>query len=261
VSAPLCPVHGEPEDRLVCSHLAFAHAAGVNLARGAARCDGCQAAAIAGGGAEAEPTPVCARCYEAALARNRAPRFELRADPRTLLRTPARADAEAIFALVEANRAYLRRWLPWVDASVRVEDTRGFLDFVIAAGLDGRSLVLVIEHDGALAGTAGFNTIDGRNRSCEIGYWLRADLQGRGIVTGACRALVRHAFESLGLNCVRLAAATDNARSRAIPERLGFHLDGVVREQEWVDGRYVDHAVYTLLRREWRDASSAGSAS
>jgi ribosomal-protein-serine acetyltransferase len=60
---------------------------------------------------------------------------------------------------------------------------------------------------------------------------------------------------------VRLAAATENAKSRAIPERLGFHLDGVLREQERVDGRYVDHAVYTLLRREWRAGLSEGSAS
>jgi len=46
-----------------------------------------------------------------------------------------------------------------------------------------------------------------------------------------------------------------------VPERLGFHLDGVLREQEWVDGRFVDHAVYTLLRRDDRAALSAASAS
>jgi ribosomal-protein-serine acetyltransferase len=261
LSAPLCPVHGEPADRLVCPHLAFGHGAGVNPRRGADWCDGCQALGIARGAGAPEPTALCARCHAAALARNRSPRFELAVDERTLLRTPTRDDARPIFALVEANRAYLRRWLPWVDGSTAEEHTRAFLDFSIAAGLDGRSLVLVIEHDGTLAGTAGFNSIDPRNRTCEIGYWLRADFQGRGIVSGACRALVRHAFGSLALNCVRLAAATENAKSRAVPERLGFHLDGVLREQEWVDGRFVDHAVYTLLRREWRGGASAGSAS
>jgi ribosomal-protein-serine acetyltransferase len=255
-----CAAHGASAERELCAHLFFAHAAGVHVAGASAWCDGCQATAISGGSRSAG-TPACGACWDAALARNRAPRFELRADARTILRTPRRADAEAIFALVDANRAYLRRWLPWVDGSTAVEHTRGFLDVTIAAGLEGRSLILAIEHEGAIAGTIGFNSIDAANRSGEIGYWLRADFQGRGIVTAACRALARHAFDSLGLNCVRLAAATDNAKSRAVPERLGFHLDGVLREQEWVDGRFVDHAVYTLLRRDDRAALSAASAS
>lgn len=255
-----CAAHDAPAERRVCPHLLLAHAAGVNVAGSSAWCDGCQAASIAGAG-RGDTVEACVACWDAALARNRSPRFELRADPRTRLRTPTRADAEPLFALVDANRAYLRRWLPWVDGSVRVEHTRGFLDMAIAGVLDGRSLNLVIEHDGAIAGMCGFNVIDAANRTCEIGYWLRADFQGRGVVTAACRALVRHAFESLGLNCVRLAAATGNAPSRAIPERLGFHLDGVIRAQERVDGRFVDHAVYTLLRSEWPAALSAGSAS
>jgi ribosomal-protein-serine acetyltransferase len=251
-----CAAHGAVAEREVCAHLLFAHAAGVNVARASAWCDGCHAAAVSGG-SRADAAPACPACWDAALARNREPSFALRVDARTRLRTPSRADAEPLFALIDAGRAYLRRWLPWVDASTRAEHTRGFLELAIAAGLDGRSLVLVIEHDGALAGTAGFNTIDAANRSCEIGYWLREDFQGRGVVTGACRALVRHAFDSLALNCVKLAAATENAKSRAIPERLGFHLDGVLREQEWVDGRFVDHAVYTLLRRDGASAASA----
>lgn len=248
--AARCRAHGAPADRRLCAHLVFGHAAGVNRARDAAWCDGCQAASVA---RSSQPVPqeVCAACFDAALARNHAPRFELVADGRTRLRTPRRQDAEAIYALVDANRAHLHPWLPWVEHSTSANDTRGFLDLAIAGQLDGRSLNLVIEHDGAIAGMCGFNVIDAANLVCEIGYWLRADLQGRGIVGAGCRALVEHAFASLGLNCVRLAAATGNARSRAIPERLGFHLDGVIREQEWVAGRFVDHAVYTRLRREW----------
>ncbi len=257
---PCCAAHDAVAERELCAHLRFAHGAGVNVAGKSAWCDGCQAAAITGA-RRAEAAPACAACWDAALARNREPRFELRLDARTLLRSALRTDAEELYALIDANRAYLRPWLPWVVATTAPHHTRGFLDLTMAATLDGRALLLVTVHDGALAGTLGFNTIDAQNRSCEIGYWLREDFQGRGIVTAACRALARHAFDSLGLNCVRLAAATDNAKSRAIPERLGFHLDGVLREQEWVDGRFVDHAVYTLLRRDDRAALSAASAS
>jgi len=152
--------------------------------------------------------------------------------------------------MIDRDRAYLRRWLGWVDASTSVEHTRDFLRGVIAAAQEGKSLILLTEHEGEPCGTVGFNWIDSVNGGCEIGYWLREDRQGRGIITGCCRALVGHALDDLGLNCVRIAVAVDNARSRRVPERLGFRLDGVIREAERLHGSFVDHALYTYLRRD-----------
>jgi len=174
-------------------------------------------------------------------------------DDRTVLRSPRPSDAPAIFAAIDASRAYLRRWLPWVDASTSVEHTREFLRGAIAGAAEGKSLILVIEHDGEPCGTAGFNWIDVANGSCEIGYWLREDLQRRGIMTACCRALVGHAFDGLGLNSVRIGVAVGNERSRRVPERLGFRLDGVIRQAERLSTGHVDQAVYTYLRWD-RDA-------
>ena len=172
------------------------------------------------------------------------------ADERTVLRSPQLADAEPLWAAIDASRAYLRRWLPWVDGSTSPEHTREFLRGAISGAADGKSLILVIEHERVACGTLGFNWIDPANGSCEIGYWLREDLQGRGIVTSCCRALVKHAFDGLGLNSVRIAAAVGNERSRRVPERLGFHLDGVIREAERLSSGHVDQVVYTYLRRD-----------
>jgi ribosomal-protein-serine acetyltransferase len=171
-------------------------------------------------------------------------------DERTILRSPHLSDAEPLFAAIDASRAYLRRWLPWVDGSRTPEHTREFLRGAISGAADGKSLILVIEHDGAPCGTVGFNWIDPANGSCEIGYWLREDVQGRGIITGCCRALVAHAFDGLGLNSVRIAAAVGNERSRRVPERLGFRIDGVIREAERLSSGHVDQVLYTFLRRD-----------
>ncbi len=171
-------------------------------------------------------------------------------DERTIVRSPQLEDGVPLFAAIDASRAYLRRWLPWVDASTSAEHTREFLRGAIAGAADGKSLILVIEHDGQPCGTAGFNWIDPANGSCEIGYWLREDHQGRGIMTGCCRALVKHAFDGMGLNSVRIAAAVGNERSRRVPERLGFRIDGVIREAEHLSSGHVDQVVYTLLRRD-----------
>ena len=171
-------------------------------------------------------------------------------DELTILRSPRLEDAVPLFAAIDASRAYLQRWLPWVDASTSAEHTREFLRGAIAGAADGKSLILVVEHDGKPCGTAGFNWVDPANGSCEIGYWLREDHQGRGIMTGCCRALVKHAFDGMGLNSVRIAAAVGNERSRRVPERLGFHLDGVIREAERLSSGHVDQVVYTRLRRD-----------
>jgi ribosomal-protein-serine acetyltransferase len=71
-------------------------------------------------------------------------------------------------------------------------------------------------------------------------------------MTEAVRALVDHAFGPWRLERVEIAAAVDNARSRAIPERLGFREEGVRRRAERVGDRWLDHAVYAMLASDWR---------
>lgn len=171
-------------------------------------------------------------------------------DARTRLRAPTDADAAPLFAIIDANRAHLRRWLPWVDGVTEPGDTANFLRGVNERAALGSSLELLIEHAGELAGISGYRAIDPVNRCGEIGYWLRADRGGRGIMTASCRVLVAHGFDQLALNRVVIAAATENAKSRAIPERLGFRFEGVLRQPEWLYDRFVDHAVYSLLRSE-----------
>jgi ribosomal-protein-serine acetyltransferase len=174
----------------------------------------------------------------------------LRVDAHTRLCSAALADAEPIYALVEANRVHLRRWLGWVDFVREVEQIRAFLEGVIERERAGTSLELVIEHGGEIAGICGFRTIDAANRAAEIGYWLRADREGRGIVTSACRALVFHGFGALKLARISLIAATENARSRHVAERLEFRLEGILRDAEWRTDHFEDHAVYALLSRD-----------
>lgn len=172
-------------------------------------------------------------------------------DDSTALRVLRAEDAPELFALTNANRAYLRAWLPWLDV-VRVEaDSAAFIEATTAQREAGLGPTFAILRDGAIAGVIGFRAIDRVNRAGEIGYWLAASAQGAGTMTACCRFVVRYAFLTLDLNRVEIAAATENRRSRAIPERLGFKLEGIFRQREHLYDRYVDHAVYSQLRSEF----------
>jgi ribosomal-protein-serine acetyltransferase len=171
-------------------------------------------------------------------------------DDSTALRILRKEDARELFAVTEANRAHLRAWLPWVDVVRAEADTLSFIEATIAQRQASRGPTFAILTDGAIAGIVGFRPIDRVNRVGEIGYWLAAAAQGRGIMTRCCRFLVRYGFLTLDLNRVEIAVAVDNTRSRAIPERLGFTLEGVLRAREHLDGTYLDHAMYSQLRRE-----------
>lgn len=159
-------------------------------------------------------------------------------------------DAEEVFALVDANRERLREWMPWVDPTTSAEDSRAFIEAARALTTDEEGLGIFV--DGAYAGGIGLRVRENPFSEAEIGYWIGAEHEGRGIVTRACAALIDHAFGERAVHRVVIRVAPGNARSRAIPERLGFVQEGVLREAERVGDRYVDHVVYGLLDRDWR---------
>jgi ribosomal-protein-serine acetyltransferase len=175
-------------------------------------------------------------------------------NPKTILRSPSTDDAATLFALVDANRTYLRNWLPWLDGTRYESDTLAFIGRVVRDEEEGRVATRLIEHEGALCGTIGFHAIDALNRKCEMGYWLAENYQGRGIVTACVARMIRHAFEDRQLNRIAIHVAIGNAKSRAIPERLGFKPEGILREAGWRYDHFADLAVYSLLRSEWKEA-------
>src|SRR5437763_13881135 len=120
-------------------------------------------------------------------------------DDETELRLFETRDAEALFALVDSCRAYLREWLPWVDGTKSPEDSRRFIEAARRQFADEDGCSPGIWHQGRLVGGIGFHHIDRLNRSTSIGYWLAEGHQGRGLVTKACRALVDYALLDLGL--------------------------------------------------------------
>ena len=166
----------------------------------------------------------------------------------THLRLLEDADADELHALIEANRAYLSRWLAWAAEQTHADT----LDFIRAQHGAENSFQLAIVCDGEIVGVVGFVGVDWVNRTTRIGYWLAEDRQGRGTMTSAVAALVDYAFETFELNRTEIRVAVENRRSRAIPERLGFGQEAVFRRSQTVGDRYLDMAIYSTLPEDGR---------
>ncbi len=179
------------------------------------------------------------------------PRLCIRIDEDTELRIYEERHAQEVADLVDQNRTYLRTWLPWVDNSKTVEDSKAFIQSALKQFAHNEGFQAGIWYKDKLVGGIGYNPINWASRKVEIGYWLAESMQGKGLMTRICRTLITYAFNELGLNKVVIRCATGNTRSCAIPKRLGFKQEGILRDAEWLNDHYVDLVVYGLLAREW----------
>jgi ribosomal-protein-serine acetyltransferase len=180
------------------------------------------------------------------------PRLCISIDDETELRIYEERHAQEVAELVDQNRVYLRQWLPWVDFSRTIEDSKAFIKNSLQQFAQNEGFQMGIWYRGKLAGGIGYHPIDWANRKVEIGYWLGESFQGKGLMTKACRTLVTYAFDELGLNKVEIHCATSNIRSCAIPKRLGFTQEGILREAEWLYDHFLDLFVFGMFAREWQ---------
>ncbi|MEO0648069.1 MAG: GNAT family protein [Cyanobacteria bacterium J06650_10] len=167
------------------------------------------------------------------------------------LRLLTAGDAEALFALVNANRTYLKRWLSWLDTTQTLDDTRHFIRQTWHRAADNQGFAAAIIYDQMLVGVAGLNGISWRDRKSSIGYWLAAPYQGKGLITLSCQAIIDYSFNVMALNRIAILCASQNHRSKAVPKRLGFIHEGTLRDAQWLYDHFVDHEVYSMLRHDW----------
>ena len=160
---------------------------------------------------------------------------------------PLRADdAPDIFTAIDTQREHLGRWLPFVAATHRVEQTR---EVVAAMLADPANPVFTLRVGDAFAGLIGFKSADSTTLTIEIGYWLRSEYQGRGLMTAAAERSAAWPSGKWAWRMSKSKRARSNLRSNRIPLRLGFRLDRIeVRGEQLADGEFTDLNVYRLPR-------------
>lgn len=171
----------------------------------------------------------------------------LKIDESLSLRVRPLTEADALARLVAENRDHLREWLPWVDNSNSTKDSEEYLQTVLDGFKTGESCDFGIYYNDVQIGSAGFHSIDRKNRNGEIGYWISKKYEGKGIVTKVVKALIDYGKEKCNLHRIILRIDPRNTRSCAIPKRLGFELEGVERGGGIQNGVFIDLERWSLL--------------
>ena len=76
-------------------------------------------------------------------------------------------------------------------------------------------------------------------------------MQGKGIMTQACKRLIQYGFEKMNLHRMEINVVPENLKSLAIPKKLGFYHEGTIRESLFFNNKFYDGEKYSLLKREW----------
>lgn len=172
--------------------------------------------------------------------------FSRKLNPGLELRPLQSGDASALFAVIDAHRASLREWLPWVDATKTAADSEAYIAGTVREDRETRAFTCGIWLLGRLVGVIGHNRIDWANRVGFPAYWIAPDSAGQGIMTQCCRAVIEHAFTELQISQLVVAVATGNLRAQKIPLRLGFKQVSTLKKAEWLYDHHVDHIIYRL---------------
>jgi len=176
---------------------------------------------------------------------------------RLLLRMGQPEDIPAILHYYRSNKAYLEPFEPqrpdnfysvhfW-DAALHMREK----DFHIGNSL--RLFIFELEHPTEVIGTINLNNIiRGAFHAANLGYGLAATKQGQRFMTEAGRLLIHYAFEELNLHRIMASYIPHNQRSANVLKRLGFEIEGTAREYLFINGKWQDHVMTSLINPQWR---------
>lgn len=173
--------------------------------------------------------------------------------PRLTLRPMAVSDTDAVLKMITESRQEFANWFGWTGSSTRatVKEYIQSAEDAMALGTAWHYVILL--WSGRLVGRVGLTVIDTVNASAELGYMLRTDAEGNGVMTEAAHGLLAQAFTAGHLHRITAFADCENRKSQRVLARLGFQQEGIVRHMTRHPERgWRDHYGYSLLEGELR---------
>lgn len=170
---------------------------------------------------------------------------------RLTIRAPRAGDGTEMNAAVQETFDDLKAWLPWAQQMPTLEESETYVRRAQCQFLarEDLTLLLFLKGTNTLIGGSGLHGINWDIPKFEIGYWCRKRFQGQGYITESTEAIAKFAFETLGAKRVEIRCDPKNVRSRFIPDRLGFKLEGTLRNESLSpSGELRDTLVFAKIK-------------
>lgn len=174
---------------------------------------------------------------------------EISVRDRLSLRSLALNDFLPLWLLIESNRNYLQKWLPWVETTTSIEKTRHFVQGALLYAKQNREFHWGIFEDELLVGLIGLHHVDWDCFSATLGYWLSEDRQGEGIMTSSIQTLVPSLHQDMHLKTLEIHVIPENAPSIQVAENSGFTYRKTVHQAEQVNENWQDHLIFEHLTK------------
>ncbi|MRG86057.1 GNAT family N-acetyltransferase [Salinibacillus xinjiangensis] len=172
---------------------------------------------------------------------------------RLILRAPHQnGDGKVVNRAIRDSIEELRAWLPFAQKVPSVEQTEVNLRKAHIRFLQRESFRFLIFHKNTsdYIGRVSYESVDWDIPKCEIGYWIHTLFSGQGYMTEAVEKLISIALYHLQFNRLEIRCESTNIKSRSIPEKLGFELEGILKNEDLsADGSTLtDTCIYGITR-------------
>lgn len=165
------------------------------------------------------------------------------------LRTLALNDFLPLWLLIESNRDHLKQWLPWVETTTSIENTRHFVQGALLYAKQNREFHWGIFEEELLIGLIGLHHVDWDHFSAALGYWLSEDRQGQGIMTSSIRALLPFLHQDMHLSTLEIHIIPENHSSIRVAENSGFIFRETIHQAEQLNENWQDHLIFEHLTK------------
>jgi RimJ/RimL family protein N-acetyltransferase len=174
---------------------------------------------------------------------------------RLIIRIPRPGDGAVVNEATLESLENLRPWMPWVDPVPTVEDSERVVRTGVANFIQRSDFMLLLfrKSDGLFVGGSGLHRIDWSVPRFEIGYWVRASLEGQGYVTEAVNRITSFTFAVLGAQRIEIRCDARNTRSAAVAQRAGYVQEALLRhERRGVYGELSDTLIFAKIAADGR---------
>ncbi|MFS0820645.1 GNAT family N-acetyltransferase [Bacillus sp. 1P02SD] len=153
---------------------------------------------------------------------------------RLIIRMPKPGDGKVVHDAIMASINELKPWMPFAQKEQTEQDIELNIRSAHISFLKREDLRLLVflKETGEFIASSGLHRIDWAVPKFEIGYWIDSRYSGKGYMTEAVKGIAEFAFNELNANRVEIRCDEKNRKSRAIPERLGFTLEAILKNED-----------------------------